>query len=370
MEKIVEEVLKKLNEMPYSRDDLSNLVGIEKHITHLEPLLHIGSPDFRVIGIWGMIGIGKTTVATVLYDRICSQFEGFYFLPNVTREAKAHGLDHLRNNLLGRLLGEKNLNLGPQCSGSTSVKGRLRKKRVLILLDGVDDGGYFDQLLPREHIEFHPESRIIVTTRNVQVLKYIRANVEYMVEELNDDDALKLFNLNAFDENSNYMSDFADLSEKVVRRHAGRVPLALKILGSHLRCHASREIWECALQKWESVPHQSIEEAMRICYDRLDHSNRKIFLDIACFFGGEDRNFVERILHGCKFSPKVGISDLIANSLLKMTHDNKITMHELLQRIAQEIVHKESENEPENRSRLWIAEDICDILEKNIVRAK
>ncbi|EXC10454.1 Putative disease resistance protein [Morus notabilis] len=355
--------------MPYSRPDFSKLVGIEEHVERLERSLHIGTPFFRIIGIWGMIGIGKTTIATVLYDRIYPHFEGFYFLRNVTQKAERHGLDHLRNTLLAQLLGETNLNLGHQSSGSTSIGGRLCHKKVLVVLDGVDDEDQFDQLLPREHIDFHTESRIIVTTRRAQVLRSIRASEEYRVDELNAFDALKLFNLNAF-ENNPIKSDFADLSVKVVNNHAGGVPLALKLLGSYLGRRISREAWESALEKWEFVPNENILKAYRICYDSLHPTSRNICLDIACFFRGDERNFIERILHGCKFFPKDGISDLIDNCLLISTPDNKISMHDLLQRMAQEIVREESEREPENRSRLWIAEDICDVLEKSMGTAK
>lgn len=39
--------------------------------------------DVRVVGIWGMVGIGKTTIARAVYDKIARQFEHSCFLENV-----------------------------------------------------------------------------------------------------------------------------------------------------------------------------------------------------------------------------------------------------------------------------------------------
>ena len=41
------------------------------------------SNDVRMIGIHGIAGIGKTTLAKVIYNEIAHQFEGASFLSNV-----------------------------------------------------------------------------------------------------------------------------------------------------------------------------------------------------------------------------------------------------------------------------------------------
>ena len=309
-----------------------------------------------------MGGIGKTTLATVVFNRFASQFEGHCFLANVREESKKYGLNHLRNELFSKLLEEDNINMGSIYVRSNFYMGRLCRKKVFIVLDDVDDPEQLEYLTG-DRDWFGPGSKIIITTRDMQVL-WNEVDAIYEVEKLNGDEALKLFHLNAFKRNSP-TTDCTELSERVVK-YAQGIPLALKVLGSFLR-HKRKENWEGELSKLKEVPNVKIQNVLRISYDGLDKVEKRIFLDIACFFKGMARDQVENILNACGFFAKVGIDDLIDKSLITIRQLNELWVHDLVQTMGWEIVR--SVEDPGKRSRLWIAREIYHVLKNNMVCA-
>ncbi|KAL5778594.1 hypothetical protein ACOSQ2_009331 [Xanthoceras sorbifolium] len=159
------------------------------------------------------------------------------------------------------------------------------------------------------------------------------------------------------------MMGYVELSNKVAG-YAQGVPLALKVLGSHL-LDKEKEVWKSAMDKLEKFPNIDIHKILKISYDGLDDEVRQIFLDIACFFNYCDIGLAKSILYACGFHSEIGINILIDQSLIAIDHDNKITIHDLLQAMGREIVRQESIDNPGKRSRLWHHEDIYHILTKN-----
>nr|XP_048322653.1 disease resistance protein Roq1-like [Ziziphus jujuba var. spinosa] len=74
IEGIVKDILKKLN-YKLSISEVKGLVGIEERIKKIKSLLRMDSPDVRVVGIWGMGGIGNTTLAGAVLNQLSYQFE-------------------------------------------------------------------------------------------------------------------------------------------------------------------------------------------------------------------------------------------------------------------------------------------------------
>ncbi|KAK9200324.1 hypothetical protein WN944_015521 [Citrus x changshan-huyou] len=203
-----------------------------------------------------------------------------------------------------------------------------------------------------------PVSRIIITTRNKQVLRNWGVRKIYEMEALEYHHALELFSRHAFKQNHPEVG-YEELSSKAMK-YAQGVPLALKVLGCFLY-EREKEVWESAINKLQRILHPCILEVLKISYDGLDNKEKNIFLDVACFFQAEDVNLVTKFLNASGFYPEIGISVLVDKSLIVISNNNKITMHDLLQELGRDIVSQES-NDPGNRSRLWHHEDIYEVL--------
>nr|XP_015896416.3 disease resistance-like protein DSC1 [Ziziphus jujuba var. spinosa] len=367
VQKIVEDISLKLRKYQPSNEHYKGwLVGIEKNIKEINSLLSIDSIDVRIIGIWGMGGIGKTTLASVVYQRLSySQFEGCSFLSNVREEYARCGPNHLRKKLLSELLNDKAiLMMGTPFVASPCIFNRLRHKKVLMVLDDVDNWTQLEALV-EGYDQLAPGSRIIVTSRNVQVLKKVANRNIHKVERLGHIESLELFCLHAFGKNSPPIDDEMLLNK--VAMYADGNPLALKVLGSFLNSK-SKEKWENALNKFKKFPDKNILNVLATSYEGLDKGTQNIFLDIACLFNGPFiRDHVESLLDDGNSWVKVGISDLIEKSLIdydRYSEGNELRMHDLLQQMGQKIIC-DGHTEPGHRSRIWDAKEIRHVLERN-----
>ncbi|XP_020210447.1 disease resistance-like protein DSC1 [Cajanus cajan] len=361
IEKIVKDVSHKLSLRFPVELKVQDLVEIEKHCEEVKLLLsedqkHQLQQNVQVIGIWGMGGIGKTTIAKALFSQLFPQYDAVCFLANVREEAKRLGLTSLCDKLLSELLKDEHHKDNP--AGSTFILRRLSNKRVLIVLDDMDSLDQVD-ILFREQCNFvGPDSKVIITTRNRHLLTG-RVDKIYEVGIWNFVESLELFCLHAFKER-HPNKGYEDLSERAVK-YAGGVPLALKVLGSNLHCR-STEFWECELSKLMNCPNDRIQNVLQVSYDELDNLEKKIFLDIAFFFKGEDKDYVVRILDACGFYATSGVKVLEDKALITISYSGTIQMHDLIQEMGLNIVRGGIED-PGKRSRLRDIEEISDVLE-------
>ncbi|XP_016652566.1 PREDICTED: TMV resistance protein N-like [Prunus mume] len=342
-------------------DSSEILVGLDTKLKEIDLHLDTNANDVRFVGIRGMGGMGKTTLARLVYERISHSFEGSSFLANVREVYATHGPVTLQKQLLSNILREKNIQVYDAYSGFTMIRRCLRNKKVLLVLDDVDQSDQLEMLI-REKDCFGLGSRIIITTRDERLLVEHGIEKVYEVMALTQDEALYLFNRKAF-RKDDLEEDYLELSKNFIN-YAGGLPLALKTLGSFLY-KRSRDEWKSALDKLKQAPDRKIFEILKISYDGLEEMQQKIFLDVACFHKFYDKEEVIEILDSCGFvGTRIVIHVLIEKSLLSISNTS-LSIHDLIQEMAWEIVRQQSFDEPGGRSRLWLHSDIIHVLTNN-----
>jgi len=340
---------------------VDNPVGVKSRVHDTIQKLNIHqSNDVLLLGIWGMGGIGKTTIAKAIYNEICRNFRGRSFLANI-RETWEHtdGKVSLQEQLLLDILKKTTPKIPNIDSGKNIIKDRLCDKRVLLVLDDVDS---LDQLnaLCGSREWFGSGTRIIITTRDKRILGANGVDQVYMMKAMDGNESIELFSWHAFKQ-PRPREEFLEISREIVD-YSGGLPLALEVLGSYLFGSGIAD-WKGVLEKIKIIPNHEVQQKLKISYDGLnDDTEKEIFLDIACFFIGMDRNDVTQILNGCGLFADIGISVLVERSLVTVDYKNTLGMHDLLRDMGREIIREKSPKDPEERSRLWSQEDVLNVL--------
>nr|XP_023919222.1 TMV resistance protein N-like [Quercus suber] len=364
---VIQEILKKiLGELNLISQNIvfKDLVGIESRVDEMLNLyLDEGLGGVRFVGICGMGGMGKTTIAQEIFKRISGNFEATCFIANIREETNNQHLVSLQKQLLSKILMESEINIWNVSEGISAIGYRLCNKKVLIVLDDVDEEEQLEALAGK-HDWFGLGSRIIVTSRDRHLLRRHGVDDVYTTKGLNDDEALELFSRRAF-KNPHPKENYAKLSKDFVRCADG-LPLALNVLGNSLFDKTMDE-WKSALDKLKIEPDGNIMKILQISFDGLMDTEKELFLDMACFFKGKKKDFIRDILESFGYHPNCNIRVLMDKSLITIEENGILWMHDLLQKLGQEIVRRKSPKEPGERSRLWIYKDVLHVLQKNTV---
>ncbi|XP_061998819.1 disease resistance protein RPV1-like [Rosa rugosa] len=343
---------KLLNLPPYA-------VGIDDRVEDINMWLREGSTDVGVAGIYGMGGIGKTTIAKAAYNMNLGNFQGNSFLADIRATSEEpNGLVRLQMKLISDIQKQKPKEIYSVDEGMSRIQRAVCCKRVLIVLDDVNDSDQFSAILGMREW-FHPGSKIIITTRHLHLLRAIEGSTGFRVQELDKHESLELLCWHAFRQ-AHPIKSYTEVSTDVVQ-HCGGLPLAIKVLGSSLYKEGV-DVWQSALEKLDVIPDGEIQKVLRVSYDSLkDDCDKNLFLHIACFFIGKMKIFAITVLDDLHLFPRIGIKNLVDRCLVQIDN-GKLIMHQLLIDMARGIIHEWSPENPGKRSRLW-DKDAFDVLE-------
>ncbi|KAJ6978652.1 disease resistance protein RPV1-like [Populus alba x Populus x berolinensis] len=349
VQSIVENVSKNLD--PKIFNVPLHFIGRDPLVQDINSWLQDGSHGAAIALLYGIGGVGKTTIAKSVFNQNFYKFEGKSFLSNF----RSKDIVCLQRQLIFDIL-NKTVEINDEDEGILKIKDALCCRRTLIVLDDVDKRDQFNKIIGMQNW-LCKGSKIIVTTRNKGLFS---ANdiegVRCKVGPLDDEKSLELFSWNAFGQ-ADPADGFVEDSWRILR-HCNGLPLAHRVIGSSLS-GKGREIWESALQKMEVIPNCEVQKVLQISYDSLDDDYQKaLFLDIACFFNGMDVDDVVTILDGLDKGARFGIDNLLDRCLVEINNDKRLWMHQLVRDMGREIARQESPK----CQRIWRHEDAFTVL--------
>ncbi|GJW64430.1 NB-ARC domains-containing protein [Tanacetum coccineum] len=355
IDRISKDILLKLCDGPVHVD--KNLVAIDSYFDKLDLSRFVRSDKVNRIGICGISGIGKTTLAKAIYNLMYVHFEESFFCEDV----KQQGVIQVQRHMIGQIMKVEDLNISSVAKGAAIIKERMACKPILLVLDDVDDYKQLEALAD-DASWFGKGSLIIFTGRDKQLLISHGVDEILPMDFLDKNQSLQLFSSYAF-KTKDSSRGFEEVAKEVVKYVQGH-PLALKVLGRFLY-GKTKDQWASESRQLKEHPNKDILQVLRLSYDGLNLCQQNILLDIACSFIGVNLNFAASVLDSCNFFPVTNIQVLVDRSLITISSNNSLQMHDLIQAMARGIVFKESRT-PGNRSRLWAnPSEIYKILSEN-----
>ncbi|GLJ52810.1 hypothetical protein SUGI_1125030 [Cryptomeria japonica] len=134
---------------------------------------------------------------------------------------------------------------------------------------------------------------------------------------------------------------FEELVENSIKVCDG-LSLSLKVFGAQLYGNISKHTWKSLFHKILRILHRYIKEKLRIGYDALNNEEKESFLDIACFFIGEENSLTIEIWDGSGWSGLHTWERLLNKCLVELDSDNHIRMHDHLRDLEREIADQHS----------------------------
>ncbi|KAL8090680.1 hypothetical protein AgCh_039931 [Apium graveolens] len=360
---IIDEVLLEIN--PTALYVAKYPVGLDSRVKDITTLFSSETKGVIKIGIYGMGGVGKTTLAKAVFNQfLLGNFKGSCFLANVREiSGTLKGLESLQQQLITNVLKGKNkVEVDSVDQGTKLIGARICSSKILVVIDDLDDQKQFESLVG----PFASGSVVIITTRDEEILDKIEVETKYRyrVNELDNVESLVLFSKHAFGDSE--PDNSLMVLCKDILCHAQGLPLALEVFGSYL--YKRSEVgWKSYIEKLQRIPNSSIQQSLIISLDALELDDpilKKMFLDIACFFIGREKEHVVKIME-TYYSYADNNIDILRKKCLLTINRDVLQMHDLLQDMGREISRNNSPDEPGKHSRLWVSKDICDVLKKH-----
>ncbi|XP_050140003.1 putative disease resistance RPP13-like protein 1 isoform X2 [Malus sylvestris] len=301
--------------------------GRDKDKEKLKKLLLLSdnesSSNFSVVPIVGMGGVGKTTLAQLLYNDeqvkehfdvhawlcVTEQYDALRVLKTLIEQITEKSCDISDMNSLEIRPREQARDISDMNSLEIRLKEPVRREQVrdisdmntleirlreqvrgktfLFVLDDLWNESYDDWGRLRTLFTYGAKgSKVIVTTRSRRVASIVQNTIPiHDLEKLSDDDCWLLLAKHAFrNENSSAHPDLEEVGKKIAHKCNG-LPLASKTLGGLLGCNLDYKEWNHILESnfWDLPHSNSVLPSLRLSYHYLPSYLKRCFAYCSIF---------------------------------------------------------------------------------------
>ncbi|EOY19804.1 LRR and NB-ARC domains-containing disease resistance protein, putative [Theobroma cacao] len=308
--------------------------------------------EICVIPIVGMGGIGKTTLAQLVYND--NQVNDYFDLKAWVCVSEIFDIKDITKSILSSI-GHESPDAGADLNNlQIKLKQRLSGKRLLLILDDLWHQIYNDWTLLIA--PFGKGTTIIVTTREQSVSSMTRTiPADHKLQKLSDEDCLSVLTHHALGaKDFSRHPNLEEIGRKIVKKCNG-LPLAAKTIGGLLRNKVDLDAWKDILENeiWNLPEDRSnIIPALRISYHHLPPCLKRCFaycailpkdyefteMEIVWLWMAEGFLQVEAVKQNEDLGKEI-FQELVSRSFFEISSQDKsrYVMHDLINDLAQSI---------------------------------
>jgi disease resistance protein RPS2 len=326
------------------------------HLAVKEILGHLRTPDIKRVGLWGIMGVGKTAIMQNMNNNadVAKMFDIVIWLT----VSKYLGIEKLLRAITQRLkLNVEDITEPDEIA--QRIRTELEHKKYLLLLDEVSE--VFD--LCKIGISCNQnDSKVVLATRFIHICDGMETDVEVQVQRLSEDDAYEMF-WEKVGQNVSLSGTVEPKSRQVVKECSGLPLLIEKIAPSFRRYGENLDLWEDGLRRLQEQPttiSKSIDEVigfLEFCYNQLGDEVKKFCFRYGALYPEDCEIYIDHLMEcwkaedfihdeGFRFARITGwgiLNDLILSSLLEMSEKmNHVRMNKVVRRMARKISNVES----------------------------
>ncbi|CAI0461933.1 unnamed protein product [Linum tenue] len=239
------------------------------------------SDDLGVITIVGTGGVGKTTLAKLMYND--SKVQEHFQVSAWICVSEEFDVNKITKDILEELSGKASDNRTLH-QLQIELRGRLTQKKFLLILDDVWNESDREWDLLQTPLKYGAKgSKIIATTRHLNVASVMSTTDTYHLNPLTSDDCWMIFSSCAsLDGNLSARPELETVGRQLVEKCQG-LPLAARTLGALLHTEQDVEKWEKILKSnlWDL--HDEILPALILSYQYLPSYLKQCFAYCAIF---------------------------------------------------------------------------------------
>ncbi|KAI9107495.1 hypothetical protein K1719_021532 [Acacia pycnantha] len=265
---------------------LDEVVGLDLMFNKV--WMSIEEENVGIIGLYGMGGVGKTTLLKKINNELGKRRLGFNFVMWVV-VSKEPNLDSIMDSIREFVgIGDDIWNKcrEPHVKAAKIYKV-LKEKKFVLLLDDIWDQLDLKLVGVPYPKDTNFQSKVLFTTRLENVCAKMKVQKKFKVKILTEKEALELFCMKAGEETLNSHPNIPRLAKKMAKECKG-LPLALIVLGSSM-AGVSVEVWEDSMKNLTSSSWTALDletkvfSILKYSYDKLDAVQKRCFLYCALY---------------------------------------------------------------------------------------